>query len=668
MKVGTNSFTLSFWIKNTGIVEGDPVIVGNKDWESGDNEGFALFWKPESNEISLNIGNGNKSDRVDCSYTGMDQINTNDWIHIIAVVDRANAKASLYINFNKVAESSLEQFGDDYSFDWGDHCINIGQDGTGEYASLNAIIDEFIYFNGALTAVEVAELADYYRDEECDHKYENLACTVCGDKVVDKEIGAYLPFDDNTVDDISGNNVTTTGNGNLSYTDGKHGAGVDLSKGYVSTDLKVGTNSFTLSFWIKNTGIVEGDPVIVGNKDWESGDNEGFALFWKPESNEISLNIGNGNKSDRVDCSYTGMDQINTNDWIHIIAVVDRANAKASLYINFNKVAESSLEQFGDDYSFDWGDHCINIGQDGTGEYASLNAIIDEFIYFNGALTAVDVAKLADYYRKDYSEDYGEVLEVMSFNVYYNNNNKQSVIDQITAYMPDSFGVQEATPEWMDELNESLSSKYESVGEGRGSNTNSSNEYNAIFYNKDKFNCLGSGTKWLSSTPDECSFTEDGLTHYRIVTWAILERKSDGKIFIHANTHLDDSTPEVRKKQAEYLLAILAELSESNPNVPIILTGDFNTDWTKQDVEENKALFDLIANAGYVNAASNALDGDNADHITYHDYGESESETIDFAFVSEDDFTVLYYNVCNETTPAPSDHYALYFEFAFNDK
>ena len=677
LKVGTDSFTLSLWIKekDNGIT-GDPLLVSNKDWASGDNEGFALFWQrtPEKHEISLNIGIGKGQEyRVDCSYTGMDQINTDDWIHIIAVVDRTNAKASLYINFNKVAESSLEKFGDS-SFDWGDYCINIGQDGTGNYGrSLNATVDEFIFFNGALTAEDVAKLADYYSEDYGEE-----------DKVVDKEIGAYLPFDDNTVDDISGNNVTTTGNDNISYTDGKYGTGVDLSEGYVSTDLKVGTDSFTLSFWIKDNGI-EGDPVIVGNKDWADGYNNGFALGWEKQEgkNVLLFNVGDYEDDKRADVRYTLPDSYE-NEWLHIIAVVDRENETVKFYINFTPVDDDKcFDKVGNQntsldnvkgLSFDCEDYYINIGQDGTGDYGcSLNAIIDEFIYFDGALTAEDVAKLADYYRKDYSEDYGEVLEVMSFNVYYNNNNKQSVIDQITTYMPDSFGVQEATEEWMGVLNSSFSSNYASVGVGRGtSNPNSSNEYNAIFYNKNKFTCISSGTKWLAEgTPGEPTFTEDGLTHYRIVTWAILERKSDGKRFIHANTHLDDSTQEVREKQAEYLLAILAALSESNPNVPIILTGDFNTDWTKQEGEDNKnkALFNLIADAGYVNAASNALDGDDADHMTYHGYdGESKGETIDFAFVSEDDFTVLYYNVCNETTPAPSDHYALYFEFAFNDK
>ena len=445
--------------------------------------------------------------------------------------------------------------------------------------------------------------------------------------------------------------------------------------------MKPGTDSFTLSFWVKNKGITGvgnyPDPVLVSNKDWsKSGWSSGFALGWEVQKQEgknvLLFSVGSGEEGKRADVRYTLPDSYE-NEWLHIIAVVDRENETVKFYINFTPVDDDKCFDKGGNQntsldnvkglSFDWEDRYINIGQDGTGNYKfSLNAIIDEFIYFDDALTAEDVAKLADYYS--------EVLEVMSFNVYYNNNNKQSVIDQITTYMPDSFGVQEATPEWMDELNESLSSKYAYVGVGRGSNTNSSNEYNAIFYNKDKFNCLGSGTKWLADgTPDEPAFTEDGLVHYRIVTWAILERKSDGKIFIHANTHLDDSTPEVREKQAGYLLAILADLSELYPDVPIILTGDFNTDWTKQEVDEdNKALFDLIAVAGYVNAASGALDGDDADHMTYHGYGESEGETIDFAFVSEDDFTVLYYNVCNETTPAPSDHYALYFEFAFNDK
>ena len=74
-------------------------------------------------------------------------------------------------------------------------------------------------------------------------------------------------------------------------------------------------------------------------------------------------------------------------------------------------------------------------------------------------------------------------------------------------------------------------------------------EYSAIFYRTDKFDLIESGTKWLSPTPDEpCSYyvykdPDTGVTYRanfpRIMTYAVLERKTDGARFIYVNTHLD---------------------------------------------------------------------------------------------------------------------------------
>ena len=505
------------------------------------------------------------------------------------------------------------------------------------------------------------------------HTYNNLTCMDCGDKVVDNDVKAYLTFDGNVTD--SSNNYIPKASTGLSFDEGYWEQGADLSDGHTKIEgLTPSEDSFTLSLWIKKPAkeYID-DPVIVGNKDWDNPEDKGFILSWDASAeNRLVLNVGDG--TNRADIRYVLPDSIIEDQWIHIVVVAE-AGEKACIYVNFTLIPDEFTDGgrdgpnpgsdvlLSDAFS---GMNDLYIGQDGTGEYDdSLNATIDEFIYFDGALTAEDVAELADYYREDYSEDDGGVLKVMSFNVYYDNSNKQGVIDQITQYMPDSFGVQEATKEWMTTLGINLSLyNYAYVGDGRGTDNDiSQSEYNAVFYRKDKFNCLGSGTKWLSKTPDKQS-KDENLTHFRIVTWAVLERKSDGKKYIHANTHLDDSTDEVRLAQAGYLLGILAKLSEDYPGVPIILTGDFNTDWQKKDDEKIKAVFDLIAEAGYVNAASVSLDGDEPELTTWHG-NKNASETIDFAFVREDDFTVLHYNVCDERNPAPSDHYALYFEFAF---
>ena len=50
-------------------------------------------------------------------------------------------------------------------------------------------------------------------------------------------------------------------------------------------------------------------------------------------------------------------------------------------------------------------------------------------------------------------------------------------------------------------LSEQLGSEYGFVGAKR--DNDASDEYNAIFYKKDVYNLLGSGTKWLSKLPNK---------------------------------------------------------------------------------------------------------------------------------------------------------------------
>ena len=230
------------------------------------------------------------------------------------------------------------------------------------------------------------------------HTYTDGKCT-CGRHAIEDRFVTHLTFDGE-----SGN--------------GKFGNGLDANQQHAETDLNPGTNSFTLSFWVKNNGITgEGDypdPVLVSNKNWDvAGWSLGFTLGWevrKPEGNKniLLFSAGSGEEGKRADVRYT-LSESYMGEWIHIIAVVDREDNEVQFYINFNAVDNTKCYDKDNNVntslnnvkgiSFNCGDYDINIGQDGTGEYKhSLNANIDEFIYFNGALTAEDVTALKNYY------------------------------------------------------------------------------------------------------------------------------------------------------------------------------------------------------------------------------------------------------------------------------
>ena len=79
------------------------------------------------------------------------------------------------------------------------------------------------------------------------------------------------------------------------------------------------------------------------------------------------------------------------------------------------------------------------------------------------------------------------------------------------------------------------------------------NEYSPILYKKAKFNVLYSGTLWLSETPEKISKME-GTAYTRVMTYAVFERKSDKKRFMHVNTHVDYNQS-VNEAQVKVILA-----------------------------------------------------------------------------------------------------------------
>lgn len=102
-------------------------------------------------------------------------------------------------------------------------------------------------------------------------------------------------------------------------------------------------------------------------------------------------------------------------------------------------------------------------------------------------------------------------ITVMSYNVYVSGTGVKSpenrtplVVENIKSASPDSFGLQEADEGWIERLSGSLSDEYAYVGIGRDSNSGGG-EASPVFYKKDKFELVDSGTFWLSRTPEKAS-------------------------------------------------------------------------------------------------------------------------------------------------------------------
>ena len=170
-------------------------------------------------------------------------------------------------------------------------------------------------------------------------------------------------------------------------------------------------------------------------------------------------------------------------------------------------------------------------------------------------------------------------INVMSFNIRYDNpadgdqnwhQRKENVVRMINFYDLDIIGMQEVLVSQLNYLKDNLQG-YQAVGVGR-EDGKEKGEFSPVFYRKDRFKELKSGTFWLSETPEKVSKGWDAALE-RIASWVVLKDNINGKEFIFMNTHFDHRGNQARIESAALLKAKATELAAG---MQLILTGDFN--------------------------------------------------------------------------------------------
>lgn len=254
------------------------------------------------------------------------------------------------------------------------------------------------------------------------------------------------------------------------------------------------------------------------------------------------------------------------------------------------------------------------------------------------------------------AQDDSDVIAVMSFNlmagIKVGDARVESVIDTILKYHPSVVGVQEATDTWIGLIKQKLGDLYTVVGVGR--NADGGDEHSAILYLTEEFECIESGTKWLSYTPDVpgSKFLESHYT--RIMTYALLQRRSDGRQLLHVNTHLDyGSTATEEQVKVDQLQVIFDQIAKFE-DVSTVITGDFNA-------TVDSPAYQKMMDAGYFSAAKGDAYDSNAN--TYHGLmGTTGAPShIDYVFVKNLDQQFYDYRVITERdgNENVSDHYPI---------
>jgi len=207
---------------------------------------------------------------------------------------------------------------------------------------------------------------------------------------VDLPLAYYLTFD-GTTDDVGGK--ATEGKGILNYRDGIFGKALILDQAYVALKApKLENETFTAAFWIATEGV-DGDPVLLSNKDWQNGSNPGFAL----SMNESNLTLNGGDGRGRLDIPYP-LPRDYAEGWMHVTLVVDREACEIRMSIDFNEFSVLNVPTELKDTPLtaleDW-----MIGQDGTGSYPhAFTGAIDELLIMKGAVNETELKNLASYY------------------------------------------------------------------------------------------------------------------------------------------------------------------------------------------------------------------------------------------------------------------------------
>lgn len=173
-------------------------------------------------------------------------------------------------------------------------------------------------------------------------------------------------------------------------------------------------------------------------------------------------------------------------------------------------------------------------------------------------------------------------LSVLTYNIRFDNpgdgedawpKRRDHLAAQLRFFAPEIFGIQEGLLRQLVYLNEQLPD-YQRIGVGRDDGKEGG-EFSALFFKKDRFKLLDSGTFWLSETPDVVSKGWDAALP-RVCTYVHLRDLRAKKNLWVFNTHFDHIGKTARKESAELILKKIRE--KNTGNEPVIVMGDFNAE------------------------------------------------------------------------------------------
>ena len=385
-------FSFSFWVKFSDWRR-DPVFIGNKNWNSGANVGYALATGADGRfqwNYAEQVGERRDFD------SGPGLVGDGRWHHV-AVTFQRGGETTCFVDGREQNRQVLPTTGTTISPGLP---TNIGQDGTGTYTDNGTVditdgtIDDVAIWRRAISVDEIRSI----------HSKGSFGANV-QQRGLDDGLVAWLPFDGD-LSDRSGRGNHGTRIGNARFTAGRSGQAIAVTSlkdgtsfNHVTlgapSDLQFGRDTdFTVSLWTRFTNWT-GDPVLVGNKDWRSGGNQGWVIA-TGGNGRLQWNLGAGDAGGRTRKDYDGpAGTLGDGLWHHVATVFDRQDG-AVTYLDGAAVSTNEITASLDSIDTPAG-LAVNIGQDGAGAYTDNNAVgirdaaVDDVAIWRRSLAAAEV-------------------------------------------------------------------------------------------------------------------------------------------------------------------------------------------------------------------------------------------------------------------------------------
>ncbi|HEV2124380.1 MAG TPA: endonuclease/exonuclease/phosphatase family protein [Chloroflexota bacterium] len=161
--------------------------------------------------------------------------------------------------------------------------------------------------------------------------------------------------------------------------------------------------------------------------------------------------------------------------------------------------------------------------------------------------------------------------------------------------LPNLIGFQEFHAHNLRDLQPAL--PFHAYSLGRESDSKS---YVPVFWDSRRFEPVDQGAFWLNKWQDRKALGWDA-NNERSMTWVELADNEDGCRLLFINTHLDHVGEIARTRGAQLILDFLEDWP---PELPVIITGDFNASpyHPRRQVPYNARTFGLFAEAGFMDA------------------------------------------------------------------